>query len=105
MRVWKWNGTPNPSTSRPSARCECCADDLAERSTRWSRSRRSAACTRATTAGSRPDVDTTAAEMTDVDRSTPRLAARLLAGDIDKEVRGQGIVSFSQSVSPGTPSD
>src|SRR3954470_24835132 len=30
-----------------------------------------------------------------------RLAARLLAGYIDKEVRNQGVMSFSQSVSLG----
>jgi ribonucleoside-diphosphate reductase alpha chain len=40
----------------------------------------------------------TAAEMTGEEPQYSRLAARLLAGYIAKEVRGQGIASFSQSV-------
>src|ERR1700734_4275857 len=40
----------------------------------------------------------TAAEMTGEEPQYSRLAARLLAGFIDKEVRGQGLPSFSQSV-------
>jgi ribonucleoside-diphosphate reductase alpha chain len=40
----------------------------------------------------------TAAEMIGTEPQYSRLAARLLAGYIDKEVRGQGIASFSQSV-------
>ncbi len=43
----------------------------------------------------------TAAEMTGVEPQYSRLAARLLSGYIDKEVRGQGIASFSQSVALG----
>jgi ribonucleoside-diphosphate reductase alpha chain len=43
----------------------------------------------------------TAAEMTGEEPQYSRLAARLLACYIDKEVRGQGIASFSQSVSLG----
>ena len=43
----------------------------------------------------------TAAEMTGEEPQYSRLAARLLAGYIDKEVRGQGVASFSQSVSLG----
>ena len=43
----------------------------------------------------------TAAEMTGEEPQYSRLAARLLAGYIDKEVRGQGIASFSQSVGLG----
>jgi ribonucleoside-diphosphate reductase alpha chain len=43
----------------------------------------------------------TAAEMTGEEPQYSRLAGRLLAGYIDKEVRGQGIASFSQSVSLG----
>ncbi len=43
----------------------------------------------------------TAAEMTGEEPQYSRLAARLLAGYIEKEVRGQGIASFSQSVSLG----
>ena len=43
----------------------------------------------------------TAAELTGEEPQYSRLAARLLAGYIDKEVRGQGIASFSQSVSLG----
>ena len=39
--------------------------------------------------------------MTGEEPQYSRLAARLLAGYIDKEVRGQGIASFSQSVSLG----
>ncbi len=43
----------------------------------------------------------TAAEMIGEDPAYSRLAARLLAAYIDKEVRGQGIASFSQSVALG----
>jgi len=43
----------------------------------------------------------TAAEMTGEEPQYSRLAARLLAGYIGKEVRGQGIASFSQSLSLG----
>jgi len=43
----------------------------------------------------------TAAEMTGEEPQYSRLAGRLLAGYIDKEVRGQSIASFSQSVSLG----
>jgi ribonucleoside-diphosphate reductase alpha chain len=43
----------------------------------------------------------TAAEMTGEEPQYSKLAARLLAGYIGKEVRGQGIASFSQSVSLG----
>jgi len=43
----------------------------------------------------------TAAEMTGEEPQYSKLAGRLLAGYIDKEVRGQGIASFSQSVSLG----
>ncbi|WP_462416942.1 ribonucleoside-diphosphate reductase subunit alpha [Kytococcus sp. Marseille-QA3725] len=43
----------------------------------------------------------TAAEMTATEPQYSRLAGRLLAGVIDKEVRGQGIASFSQSVRVG----
>ena len=44
----------------------------------------------------------TAAEMTGEEPQYSRLAGRLLAGYIGKEVRGQGIASFSQSVSLGS---
>jgi ribonucleoside-diphosphate reductase alpha chain len=40
----------------------------------------------------------TAAELVGEEPEYSRLAARLLAGLIDKEVRGQGVASFSQSV-------
>jgi ribonucleoside-diphosphate reductase alpha chain len=43
----------------------------------------------------------TAAEMTGEEPQYSRLAARLLAAYVGKEVRGQGIASFSQSVSLG----
>jgi ribonucleoside-diphosphate reductase alpha chain len=43
----------------------------------------------------------TAAEMTGAEPQYSRLAGRLLAAYIGKEVRGQGIASFSQSVSLG----
>jgi ribonucleoside-diphosphate reductase alpha chain len=43
----------------------------------------------------------TAAEMTGEEPDYSRLAARLLAAYIGKEVRGQGIASFSQSISLG----
>ena len=43
----------------------------------------------------------TAAEMTGEEPQYSRLAARLLAAYIGKEVRGQGIASFSQAVSLG----
>jgi len=43
----------------------------------------------------------TAAEMIGEEPQYSRLAARLLAGYVDKEVRNQGVMSFSQSVSLG----
>src|ERR1700691_3459356 len=43
----------------------------------------------------------TAAEMIGEEPQYSRLAARLLSAYIDKEVRGQGIASFSQSVAAG----
>ncbi len=43
----------------------------------------------------------TAAEMIGVEPQYSRLAARLLAAYVDKEVRGQGIASFSQAVALG----
>ena len=43
----------------------------------------------------------TAAEMIGEEPQYSRLAARLLAGYIDKEVRNQGVASFSQSVALG----
>ncbi len=43
----------------------------------------------------------TAAEMIGEEPQYSRLAARLLSGYIDKEVRNQGVASFSQSVSLG----
>jgi ribonucleoside-diphosphate reductase alpha chain len=43
----------------------------------------------------------TAAEMIAEEPEYSRLAARLLSGYIDKEVRGQGIASFSQSIGLG----
>jgi ribonucleoside-diphosphate reductase alpha chain len=43
----------------------------------------------------------TAAEMTSEEPQYSRLAARLLAGYIGKEVRGQGIASFSQAIGLG----
>ena len=43
----------------------------------------------------------TAAEMIGVEPQYSRLAARLLAGYVDKEVRGQGIASFSQAIALG----
>ncbi len=43
----------------------------------------------------------TAAELIGEEPQYSRLAARLLAGYVDKEVRGQGITSFSQSIRRG----
>jgi ribonucleoside-diphosphate reductase alpha chain len=43
----------------------------------------------------------TAAEMIGEEPQYSRLAARLLAGYIDKEVRGQGIAAFSQAIAHG----
>lgn len=43
----------------------------------------------------------TAAEMIGEEPQYSRLAARLLAGYVDKEVRNQGVMSFSQSVALG----
>ncbi|MBP2706137.1 ribonucleoside-diphosphate reductase subunit alpha [Microbispora sp. RL4-1S] len=43
----------------------------------------------------------TAAEMIGEEPQYSRLAARLLAGYIDKEVRGQGVASFSQAIRLG----
>src|SRR6266498_237488 len=43
----------------------------------------------------------TAAELTGEEPQYSRLAARLLAAYVDKEVRNQGIASFSQSIARG----
>ena len=45
----------------------------------------------------------TAAEMIGEEPQYSRLAARLLSGYIDKEVRNQGVMSFSQSGAPRPP--
>ena len=45
----------------------------------------------------------TAAELIGEEPQYSRLAARLLAAYVDKEVRGQGVASFSQSIRSATP--
>ena len=92
--------TPSRSTSTRSSARSSAGPPTSTTSTRCgSRPRRSAACT---TARPRAELDRlsiqTAAELIGEEPQYSRLAARLLAAYIDKEVRGQGIASFSQSI-------
>ena len=103
MRVRKRNGDTEPVDVNKIVRAvERCADGLDEVDPlRVATKTISGLYDGATTAELDLLSIQTAAEMTGEEPQYSRLAARLLAGYIDKEVRGQGIASFSQSVSLG----
>jgi ribonucleoside-diphosphate reductase alpha chain len=103
MQVRKRNGDTEPVDVNKIVRAvERCADDLEEVDPlRVATKTISGLYDGATTAELDRLSIQTAAEMTGEEPQYSRLAARLLAGYIDKEVRGQGIASFSQSVSLG----
>jgi ribonucleoside-diphosphate reductase alpha chain len=103
MRVRKRNGDTEPVDVNKIVRAvERCADGLAEVDPlRVALKTISGLYDGATTAELDRLSIQTAAEMTGEEPQYSRLAARLLAGYIDKEVRGQGIASFSQSISLG----
>ncbi|HTR94258.1 MAG TPA: ribonucleoside-diphosphate reductase subunit alpha [Trebonia sp.] len=103
MRVRKRNGDTEPVDVNKIVRAvERCADGLAEiEPLRVALKTISGLYDGATTAELDRLSIQTAAEMTGEEPQYSRLAGRLLAGYIDKEVRGQGIASFSQSISLG----
>jgi ribonucleoside-diphosphate reductase alpha chain len=103
MRVRKRNGDTEPVDVNKIVRAvERCADGLDEVDPlRVATKTISGLYDGATTAELDRLSIQTAAEMTGEEPQYSRLAGRLLAGYIDKEVRGQGIASFSQSVSLG----
>jgi ribonucleoside-diphosphate reductase alpha chain len=103
MQVRKRNGDAEPVDVNKIVRAvERCADDLDEVDPlRVATKTISGLYDGATTAELDRLSIQTAAEMTGEEPQYSRLAARLLTGYIDKEVRGQGIASFSQSVSLG----
>jgi len=103
MRVRKRNGESEPVDVNKIVRAvQRCADELDEVDPlRVATKTISGLYDGATTAELDLLSIQTAAEMTGEEPQYSRLAARLLAGYIDKEVRGQGIASFSQSVSLG----
>jgi ribonucleoside-diphosphate reductase alpha chain len=103
MRVRKRNGDTEPVDVNKIVRAvERCADDLGEVDPLRVATRTiSGLYDGATTAELDRLSIQTAAEMTGEEPQYSRLAGRLLATYIDKEVRGQGIASFSQSVSLG----
>jgi ribonucleoside-diphosphate reductase alpha chain len=103
MRVRKRNGDTEPVDVNKIVRAvERCAGDLDEVDPlRVATKTISGLYDGATTAELDRLSIQTAAELTGEEPQYSRLAARLLAGYIGKEVRGQGIASFSQSVSLG----
>ncbi|MGH3293345.1 MAG: ribonucleoside-diphosphate reductase subunit alpha [Trebonia sp.] len=103
MHVRKRNGDAEPVDVNKIVRAvERCADDLDEVDPlRVATKTISGLYDGATTAELDRLSIQTAAEMTGEEPQYSRLAARLLAAYVDKEVRGQGIASFSQSVSLG----
>jgi ribonucleoside-diphosphate reductase alpha chain len=103
MQVRKRNGDPEPVDVNKIVRAvERCADDLDEVDPlRVATKTISGLYDGATTAELDRLSIQTAAQMSGEEPQYSRLAARLLAGYIDKEVRGQGIASFSQAVSAG----
>jgi len=103
MRVRKRNGDAEPVDVNKIVRAvERCADGLDEVDPLRVATRTiSGLYNGATTAELDRLSIQTAAEMTGEEPQYSRLAARLLASYIGKEVRGQGIASFSQSVSLG----
>ena len=103
MRVRKRNGDAEPvDVSKIVRAVERCADGLDEVDPLRVATRTiSGLYDGATTAELDRLSIQTAAEMTGEEPQYSRLAGRLLAAYIAKEVRGQGIASFSQSVSLG----
>jgi ribonucleoside-diphosphate reductase alpha chain len=103
MQVRKRNGDAEPVDVNKIVRAvERCADDLGEVDPlRVATKTISGLFDGATTAELDRLSIQTAAEMTGEEPQYSRLAARLLAAYVDKEVRGQGIASFSQAVSLG----
>ena len=103
MQVRKRNGDTEPVDVNKIVRAvERCADDLDDVDPlRVATKTISGLYDGATTAELDRLSIQTAAEMIGEEPQYSRLAARLLAGYIDKEVRGQGIASFSQSIALG----
>ena len=103
MRVRKRNGDTEPVDVNKIVRAvERCADDLDEIDPlRVATKTISGLYDGASSAELDRLSIQTAAEMTGEEPQYSRLAGRLLAAYIGKEVRGQGIASFSQSVSLG----
>ena len=103
MQVRKRNGDTEPVDVNKIVRAvDRCADDLADVDPlRVATKTISGLYDGATTAELDRLSIQTAAEMIGEEPEYSRLAARLLAGYIDKEVRGQGIASFSQSIALG----
>ncbi len=103
MQVRKRNGDSEPVDVNKIVRAvERCADDLSEVDPlRVATKTISGLYDGATTAELDRLAIQTAAEMTGEEPQYSRLAARLLAGYIAKEVKNQGIASFSQAVTLG----
>ena len=103
MRVRKRNGDTEPVDVNKIVRAVGrCADDLADVDPLRVATRTiSGLYDGATTAELDRLSIQTAAEMTGTEPQYSRLAARLLAAYIAKEVRGQGVASFSQAVALG----
>jgi ribonucleoside-diphosphate reductase alpha chain len=103
MQVRKRNGSTEPVDVNKIVRAvERCADDLDDVDPlRVATKTISGLYDGATTAELDRLSIRTAAEMIGEEPQYSRLAARLLAGYLDKEVRGQGIASFSQAVRLG----
>ncbi len=103
MQVRKRNGDTEPVDVNKIVRAvERCSDDLADVDPlRVATKTISGLYDGATTAELDRLSIQTAAEMIGEEPEYSRLAARLLSGYIDKEVRNQGIASFSQSVALG----
>jgi ribonucleoside-diphosphate reductase alpha chain len=103
MRVRKRNGDTEPADVNKIVRAvQRCADDLADVDPlRVATATISGLYDGASTAELDRLSIQTAAEMTGAEPQYSRLAARLLAAYIAKEVRGQGVVSFSQAIGLG----
>ncbi len=103
MRVRKRNGDTEPVDVNKIVRAvRRCADDLADVDPlRVATATISGLYDGASTAELDRLSIQTAAEMTGAEPQYSRLAARLLAAYIAKEVRGQGVVSFSQAIGLG----
>ena len=103
MRVRKRNGDTEPVDVNKIVRAvQRCADDLADVDPLRVATRTiSGLYDGASTAELDRLSIQTAAEMTGAEPQYSRLAARLLAAYIAKEVRGQGVVSFSQAIGLG----